>query len=535
MTATARKRFLIIFLIFASALVLRSLAAGLTYYPVLDDSIQYINFQRSTDFWKLIKTEGLFASRPLAILVDLFFVGPMKSHLIVPVMIIAALHGLAGALFLRLFERYFGSGMIFAVIYALIPLNCEGVHWLSASTRIVLGLLFTAIAANIFESFLAYGKWWRIPLFALSVLASYGLYEQILALSFTLTVLQALRYRKDRRALAVLAAPAMVAVYFVFTSMNASDGSIGARMQIVLPTSWWYFDSFLPDLIKQIGAAFIKGGALTLFRGFVRGIEISPWGIVYILLSVGAGVAVYFASRRTVNEKHQKPELSVIIWGVLLFLAPISPYFVIGNPNFALRAATPTLVGAGLVIDALLRTLLRREWVYAATTGVLTATFLVAGASEVRDYYAVGKYDDTLARVILSYEDEFEGRVGILGLEATAPYEQNYFYNGHIASCAASDWSLYGKLASVSEHVPEFSPVPLSCEDFSFYRNWNRDTKRIGGFDQIWLWNGTDMTLTLLTVTPNGGEHDFLFYLHDGTYVGRVWEEDGIGYVEMVK
>ena len=529
---SSRKHFGAVFAVLSAALVLRALAAGVTYYPVVDDSIQYINFQRTDSFLSLIKTEGLFASRPLAVLTDLFFVGPMNSHLMVPVLLISVLYGLSGALFWRLFRNCFGTGTVFAVIYALLPLNCEGVFWLSASTRIVFGLLFTAIAANIFDDYVNSGKWWRIPLFALTVLLSYGFYEQILALSFTLTVLQTAKHRKNKRAWVALAAPTMAAVYFVFTVMNASDGAVGARMQLALPVSRWYFDTFLPDITGQMAEVFLKGGAYTLVKGFMRGAVMTLWGVIYMLAGLAVGVCVYCVSKLDKTKAGRGGALGSVIWGVLLFAAPLSPYLIIANPSFTFRAAVPSLVGAALIADTAFRCILRRGGMR-FTAGALTAVFLIAGASEVRDYAAVGKYDGHVAETLLSYSNELSGRVGILGMEAVPPMEQNFYCNGHIVSCAGADWALYGKVASVCDSLPSFYPVPLSCEGDSFYHGWNTETKRISGFDQIWLWNGINMSMTRLTVCPDGGEYDFAFFLPDGTYVGRVWEEDGYGYVSL--
>lgn len=532
MKISAKHRFALIFLIFGAALILRSLAGGLTYYPIVDDSIQYINFQKSNDFSALIKTEGLFASRPLAVLVDLFVVGPFNDFLIIPVIIIAVLHGLSGSLFLRLFERYFGSGTVFAVIYGLLPLGCEGTHWLSASTRIVLGLFFCAVAANIFDDYILKGGIYRIPLFFLAALASYGLYEQILALSVTFTALQALKYRKERRTLLALAVPAALAVYFIFTGFNASEGSVGARMQLALPINVWYFKAFLPELIRQMGAVFIKGGVLTAGLGFIRGLELSVWGIVYTLFAAGVGVGVCFASLKLSRARKEKIGLPVILWCVLLTLAPLSPYFIIANPYFTFRAAVPTFVGLALMADVLIGKFIGTGKLYSLTSGLLAAVFLVAGASEVRDYRAVGEYDDSVARIILSYSDELSGRIGILGLEERPPTETNFYFGGHIVSCCASDWSLYGKITSLLDEPPEFYPVPLGLNEYPFYRGWNSEVKRISGFDEIWYFDNDAMTMTKVSYVKDG-ENDYLFFFPDGTYMGRIYEEDGFGYADF--
>ncbi|MBE6611776.1 MAG: hypothetical protein E7632_04740 [Ruminococcaceae bacterium] len=164
---------------------------------MLDDSIQYINYQRSEDFAALIEGQGLFASRPLAAIMDLFVIGPLNGALIVPAILLSVLHGLAGVLFWRLFDRIFGGiGIAFPIVYALLPLGVEGTYWLSASSRIVPGLLFTAVAATLFEEFADGGKWWNAALFPAAAILSYGFYEQILVLSVALTALQFLRHRK---------------------------------------------------------------------------------------------------------------------------------------------------------------------------------------------------------------------------------------------------------------------------------------------------------------------------------------------------
>ncbi|MBQ8509099.1 MAG: hypothetical protein IJ493_04245 [Clostridia bacterium] len=412
MTVKERNRFLLISLLFAAALIIRALSAGAEYLPVLDDSIQYINYPRSPDYAGLIESEGLFASRPLAAIMDLYVVGQMNGCLLIPVLIFAVMHGIAGVLFLRLFDKIWGTGVAFAILYALLPLGVEGTYWLSASSRIVPGLFFAVVAANLLEDFIDQGKWWRAVLFAAAALLSYGFYEQVLVLSFTLTALQFLRRFRERRAWAAALAFPMAAVYFIFTGLHAANGALSSRMDIILPTSAWYFDTFLPDLLRQIGAAFLKGGVLTLVLGFFRGLTVcfgGIGGVICLLASLSVGAGIYFLIPNSMKEKLPAQRIGVWIWGVLLFLAPITPYFIIDSPWFSLRATVPSFIGAGLLIDALLRLILRRERIYAIFCAGIAAVCLIAGISEVNDYHAIGEYDDAVVDEIFDKADQMSG------------------------------------------------------------------------------------------------------------------------------
>lgn len=535
-SADYRHRFLLIALIFGVLLIVRTISAGGVYYPLLDDSIQLINFQRSQNFAKLIEAIGLFASRPLAGLTDLYFTGRFHDCLIIPAIIFAVLHGTSGVLFMRLFERKWHTGIGFCVFYALLPLGIEGVYWLSAAGRIVPGMLFCAITANLYEDYIREGGIWRIVLFPFSALLSYGFYEQILVLSFSLTMLQFLSHITKKRAWFALLVFPMVAVYFWFTGMHADDGAIGSRMSLVKPFTPWYMEYFLPEIVEQIGAVILKGGVRTLFVGFWRGILVSLESIggvlVFLLFLIGGGAVAWLIPHKE-KTALPFPRWTVYLWGTLLFLAPMSLYFVVENPWYSFRAVVPSMLGAGLVIDALLQTCLRRERIYAIVCGVLASMCLIAGVSEMHDYKAVGQYDDGIANAILAVDDQMQGRVGILCLEEF-PTESNYSFNAHLASAGAYDWSLYGKLVAVGAQELPYTPIPLAVTKFSFYHGWNTSIKRIGGYDQIWFWDEEAQTVTQLTVTPTGtGEHDYSFALPDGTPWGRVFEEGDYGYIEI--
>ena len=152
----------------------------------------------------------------------------------------------------------------------------------------------------------------------------------------------------------------------------------------------------------------------------------------------------------------------------------------------------------------------------------------------MRDYHAVGEYDNIFAEKLLEVSGEMSGRVGLLGVEEHPIIGQNFTYHEHVGSIGGSDWALYGKLIATNPDWGGFSPVPLGVDEEFFYKAWNQNTKRISGFDELWLWNDEACTFTKMTaVKLDSGEHDYEIIFPDGTPWGRVAEEGTYGHIEI--
>lgn len=529
-SSTGTRRTLACAVLFILALLLRASFGGIGYEPILDDTVQYILYPTSVDYGALIAREGMFSSRPLAALMDLLVVGQM-GNLFFAVILMAVMHGISCVLFQRILSRFFSVGPVFAVIYTLLPLGCEGTYWLSAATRVVSGLFFTACAAAVLCRFIEAGKWWRVPLYFLLELLSFGFYEQILVLSFALSGLIFLHHFREKRAALAWMAFLCAGIYFGFTAYFRADSPLADRMELLYPNTPYYFNVFLPDLARQIGMSFLSAGVRTTFVGFWRGL-VSCFTGSWLYGIAAAGLAVWYGILNW--PRHRRAVVSVegwaraLWWGVLLFIAPITPFFVIARPYFSLRSTVPSFVGAAILIDLLFRALIRRRRVMAAVSGAMVFVCLLGCASEIGDYKATAKADRVLAEAIMERESELYGRVGILNVKEFPVTGQNYPYHEHVASVAAADWTLSGKLAAMKGTPLSFEAVPLVVED-PFYRLWNRDVKRIGGFDQLWLWeDGELIPLTAERI----GEQDYRLYYPDGTLWAEIREEGEFGYLE---
>ena len=529
-SSTGTRRPLACAVLFILALLLRASFGGIGYEPILDDTVQYILYPTSVDYGALIAREGMFSSRPLAALMDLFVVGQM-GNLFFAVILMAVMHGISCVLFQRILSRFFSVGPVFAVIYTLLPLGCEGTYWLSAATRVVSGLFFTACAAMVLCRFIEAGKWWRVPLYFLLELLSFGFYEQILVLSFALSGLIFLHHFREKRAALAWMAFLCAGIYFGFTAYFRADSPLADRMELLYPNTPYYFNVFLPDLARQIGMSFLSAGVRTTFVGFWRGL-VSCFTGSWLYGIAAAGLAVWYGILNW--PRHRRAVVSVegwaraLWWGVLLFIAPITPFFVIARPYFSLRSTVPSFVGAAILIDLLFRALIRRRRAMAAVSGAMVFVCLLGCASEIGDYKATAKADRVLAEAVMERESELYGRVGILNVKEFPVTGQNYPYHEHVASVAAADWTLSAKLAAMKGTPLSFEAVPLVVED-PFYRLWNRDVKRIGGFDQLWLWeDGELIPLTAERI----GEQDYRLNYPDGTLWAEIREEGEFGYLE---
>ena len=196
------KEVLAIFLL----LMARACAFGVQYWPQLDDYIQYHNYALSESFWELQTSMGLLASRPLAGLADYFIWGSMYDYMILGVAMISLALAVSAVLLKRQLSRYFSIGPLFLVVMTLLPLGVEGTYWMSASTRVVCGLLMAVLAAEAFLRWMDTGRWYWALSFLFLQLLPYGFYEQSgvfsVALIVGMAILEVIRdWRRWKRAL----------------------------------------------------------------------------------------------------------------------------------------------------------------------------------------------------------------------------------------------------------------------------------------------------------------------------------------------
>jgi len=477
-----RERPWLLFLLLFALVFLRFCYYGFTYFPQLDDYIQLHNQAAYYTFDQVILGMGLLSSRPLASVLDYGLWSHFWPCLILACALLAALYAASGCLFRRVWGEYFGTGPLFLVFYALLPLGMEGTYWISASNRVVSALFFTALAMWLFGRWCRLGRWPWLILYFFTQLLSFCFYEQGLILSVTGVLLVGILEWKERNRRSVWALLTFLnaGIYFAFTSAFATTaGQLGSRLKLSLPWHPGWSRTAL-EAGGRLWRAFAGGGYRTLARGFRRGLgcfweELHPlW-----LLALAALLVLLFLFARRFPGKGERPAAALIV-GFLMALAPVTLFFVLADPSVALRNTVFSFCGLGLMLDALFQLLLRRTASPGAVCGgvcvLLAAVFSIAAVSELHDYRDTYRADQRAAAAICAALEEMEplpagASVGVVGLQADYLPEQNYRYATHIHGATESTWALTGLLTAVSDDpgFPWCTPLPTGEEDLTPY------------------------------------------------------------------
>lgn len=523
---------LVFALIFALVL-LRFCYYGFTYYPQLDDYIQLHNQSAYYSAKAVILDMGLLSSRPLASVMDYFFWSHFWSFLMAAVALISAMYAASACLFRRVWGEYFGTGYLFLVVYALLPLGMEGTYWISASNRVVPSLFFVALAMYLFQKWCRTGKALWLPLYFVAQLISFCFYEQGLVLSVTGVLLVGIIefFRGNRsRSLFSLLTFVNAGVYFAFTGyFSTSTGQLGSRLRLTLPWQEGWDKVFL-SAAGQTGESFLIGGYKTLVDGFRRGLACiaEDFSILWVLVLVLLCAALFLFARRFTAERPAGeaalPRRWALLVGFLMALAPVTLFFVLSSPSVALRNTVFSFCGIALFLDAAWSMLLTRcparGLITGAVCAVCAAVFSVAAVSELHDYRATTQADQRAARAITAAVEGDEGAIAVLNLEPNYLSEQNFLYHEHIHGATESAWALAGLLswAADTPAFPAATPVPMG----------GRYTGSLTEFGALLWYDHKTGTVQSVMAVP-AGEGVYEIQTAGGDTLAAAQEENGAG------
>lgn len=462
-----------LFLCLAAAAFLPYLLYGFRYFPILDDYIQYWCYPAHHDLHHIYITIGTLSTRPLASLLDPAFWGRLWPVMWVAVLLITAMQLLAAVLFHKTLARYrVQLSPLFALIFLLLPFGMEGRFWLSASSRLVTGTFFAALALYFASGFLEEKQsFGRFLLFALFQLISCGFYESVSVFSAAAACLLFLLSFYQKKKPALLAVPVMsvinIGLMFGYYKLFAALGLQGSRAAGGLALS------ALPgrciELLRQLGEVF----ALfydAVIRGCALGVKLlctnGLWGIFILLLMLCVTVLVALLA----DKRMQWNALRVWLFeigGLILFFAPLVPNVMTDPVWVTHRSLYVSIIGLALMAEplfGLLRGYARQIVLFAAAFVLMTAT-----VNEYDVYRRVHLQDEALLDTVIERMDE-GSRAGehftcvIIPEEITT--EQNAFYKDHVKSVFDSDWALTGAIrARMQSLAPQYIKPVLSGTD----------------------------------------------------------------------
>ncbi len=533
------------FVIFFLLSMLRFSGFGLTYFHQLDDYIQYHNYP-TANFLTLALQEGLLISRPLANIADYFVWGPMFSYMMLAVAILTGIYTATMLILRKLLQRYFEVSPFFLVIVCLLPLGIEGLYWVSASTRIVLGLFFAVLAAWYFVCWIDKGKICHLFLYGILQILPFGFYEQCAVLSMTFVLgIGLLEWKQHhKRFFAAFWSIGCMIGYLLFVRCLSIFNPYATRMELIFPVSCSYYTKiFLPDILNQISKVFFEGCFLISGKGFLRGLSMmtQPTKLLWLLLVLVCCTGLFWLLLHTPARKENTNKVRGIFFsfvsGFLLALAPITIFFVLANPYFPLRNAVTSFAGIALMIDAFLQLLFRKDLkkhrlVLSILSVCTVILFSIASLTEIYDYRETNRYDHQIANIVLTALDRdnipSNIRVGILNIEPTYIPNQSFRHAEHIVGCTSSDWAFTGLLSSIKPNQPSVTPLGSQV-----YAAWNREVNHPITFQWLYYYDGVDL---LPVVAKQDKEKYCGIYLTSGELLGIVWEDESqCGYFALAQ
>lgn len=430
---------------------------GLRYYPLLDDHIMYISYPYYDKSYLFFGIQN-YRVRPLAAFLDIYVWSYFENHTFLLLLLITAMQFFTIYLLAKLFQKIgFSITPALVLVCLFFPLGLEATYWLAAATRIVVSMFL--MAAGLW--FLSQKKWrmhWL--LFGLCNLLSFLFYEQVIALSFFLSLFFIDRMRCPKR-------------YFIFPCVNLSlvgiyyiifsNGGVNAgRSQLV--GSDFFVHTF--RVFREMAVCWYRGTVPLLKNGFLRGIEFlssNIWGLLFfVLILVAAAFFGWLCSR----QEKIKPPIKLFLTGLAFFIIPYLPFFLLDQISLPFRSAYPAFIGLACMVSALLSLIPKRT--ACVIFSICLTLFMVVNISELNDIKTVSQIDHTiLENMATALKGEDLSQHSVLLLDAKWCYmTPSVSHNEHFYNLTQSDWGMTGGMRGYLKDakVKKITPDPAILE-----------------------------------------------------------------------
>ncbi len=448
---------------------------GYSYYPVRDDNIAYGAFGfNSNVFTDVFLHYKLYTVRPLTGLLDTYFWMKLWGNLGIALFIITLLHFVTCVLIYKVFKaNNLNIGFFALIVFTLLPLGSEATYWINASTRIIVGLFFTALSLyllcvylgkqdNLKQRYIILGG------FSIVNLISLGFYEQLIVLSFSAAMMIIVMSWKRLKNKFIAALPVLnLGIIALWYKAFSGQGMHSGRSTLI--------NKDYIDHTAKVASSIFKIWTNTLSElwnyGFRKGIKVIVEDKNFIFLATAIALCIILAIliSRECKEKNIKLKLNIFKFtmGVVLFILPLVPFFILNDVIFFKRNIFLSFLGLGLILESIINQASRNTVLNigkGVVVGVITFVFLVGNVYELYYYRQVGIIDYEIAGKISKADgvDEFlRDRKELVLFNSKAKYVEAY--TNRSPNCTDADWSLTGLLQAYNKIADlKYNAYPVS-------------------------------------------------------------------------
>ncbi len=457
--------------ILLTAMIARYAFFGARYFPVVDDNNMYGVFSKYSSSYTLAASK-MYTTRPVAALLDAYVFSRFWEHMFALLVIMILLHFFCCVLLWKIFNMNpMKIGYVAVIIFGLLPFGNEATYWISASSRIVVGLFFALLSMYILMLYIHHSENKKqdlgyIIVFFVMNLISYGFYEQIIVVSFFGSlVLFWVNFRRMRNKLIMLVPLINLAFILSFYKYFGSVGNMASRGQLVQKIYSEHIREFFSQIRLQLQNNQIHMYKQGLFEGIRLILENRTF--LFLIIAVAVSAMMVYLCRKEKYETGLKVNLIKFIAGVVLILVPFAPFFLLDHILIANRNVFPSVIGIGLVVEACANFISRGKymaWLRGAVMGVLVLFFLIINAAEINDYRIVHNTDNKIISEFVTNLDQLEGGYSKNSIVVIFDTKNKYidFISQKIGNCNSNDWAFMGALEAKTGRVPVRYVLPVA-------------------------------------------------------------------------
>lgn len=467
------------------ALLFKVASLGFLYFPVLDDYIQYGGYPLYENVSYVFLKIGTIVTRPFASLLDPTLWGAFYPHLFFVLLIISALFFLGTKLITNTLERLdiHVTPFLYAILL-LCPLGFEGTYWISASSRICVGLFFLGLASHFLIKIIDTKKRMFFIPYALFTLLSFGFYETVMIASAVFQFFIVIKLVKNNKKRAgFLITPVVLGILILlYYKIFGSIGALGSRANAM---TFENLGHKIYEFFYQFFEIIAKGGILTVFFGAKEGFLLMAGSVAGIIRLIFAILISLACAHFGAKKEFRVPLLFTLTLGFALTFLPLAPNVLAETVWLTYRTVVVSFIGLVLISASILSKLLKNKWVKFVSLFIIVFVFACANVNELDTYRRVNETDNFLVTQIceqlepevLSGEKE---TVVVLNAEVVTP--QVSFYKDHVQGVFGSDWALTGAVRAKCENIKikMISPV-LSLDGVD---TADKQIIYLGGYDE---------------------------------------------------